>query len=233
MLSEWLLVNSDVFKVFLICISAHVSEFRLCGPNLILLLFFWRLVQYWFESLCFDFRCSVHAPVLGLTCKPIPLSYCAHPRPICLLGSRLSGSHLKSFGYVNPARLSLICKSRLKWYGGSVDLMQSNTSTFVSLRITKVGLCSLYVEKDLCGEDFLVWSLVCSSRSDQCLIFIFVSYRPLADFYSSHLHLSRPAAVTKPRSRTGRFQSISGDLGLKSNLRPNNCELHGRWWIRP
>ena len=147
LLSEWLLVNSDVFKVFLICISAHVSEFRLCGPNLILLLFFWRLVQYWFESLCFDFRCSVHAPVLGLTCKPIPLSYCAHPRPICLLVSRLPGSHLKSFGYVNPARLSLICKSRLKWYGGSVDLMQSNTSIFVSLRITKVGLCSLCVER--------------------------------------------------------------------------------------
>ena len=43
--------------------------------------------------------------------------------------------------------LSLICKSRLKWYGGSVDLMQSNTSIFVSLRITKVGLWSLFVER--------------------------------------------------------------------------------------
>ena len=152
LLSEWLLVNSDVFKVFLICISAHVSEFRLCGPNLILLLFFWRLVQYWFESLCFDFRCSVHAPVLGLTCKPIPLSYCAHPRPICLLVSRLPGSHLKSFGYVNPARLSLICKSRLKWYGGSVDLMQSNTNIFVSL---PRWVCAVYMWRGL--EEGLVW----------------------------------------------------------------------------
>ena len=28
-----------------------------------------------------------------------------------------------------------------------MDLMQSNTSIFVSLRITKVGLCSLCVER--------------------------------------------------------------------------------------
>ena len=140
-LADWVLINSK--SLYLLHIPIHwrliiivfaLVSLHFCkpvaGPIIMAL------------GRCFDFRWPAHVSVFGLTCIPIPLSYAAHLRPICPLVSCLRAPSeklwlCKSSPAPPSLLLSLICKSRLKWYCKAVkaSLVQCEASAgqFISL----------------------------------------------------------------------------------------------------